>query len=144
MARRSSKSLKTSSGPDLFYHGEITFAPGKSGGLASLRESRIRTIYPGLREHHLRLTAASYFADSLSRLVEADAPAPDLFELLEKALLYLETHDPTWHLVERFERRAFHLLGLDDGQRPLAQLRHQWLSPPSAPFKLLKSGLPEA
>ncbi|GAB4248028.1 MAG: hypothetical protein OHK005_14520 [Candidatus Methylacidiphilales bacterium] len=135
------KNPTPSTQPDLFYEAEITWVHGRGDGLAQLREVQVRFVFPGLRGGFARLAAASYFAEAIARSVEHQSSVPDLFALLEKALVYLDQHEPTLHLVERFERRLFGSLGIDDGTQPLNQVRSMVFHPLPPSYGVLRQAL---
>lgn len=124
--------------PDLFYQAEFRWTAGRGAGLAHLCEFQVIHTYPGIRLSLARLAAASYFAEAITRAVDHASPDPQLYDLLAKALDFLDQRDPTWPLVERFERRLFGQLGLDDGTRPLGQLRSVAFDPMPTAFHSLQ------
>jgi DNA repair protein RecO (recombination protein O) len=97
---------------DLFYHAEVQFAAGRKSDLHSLREVRLLETWEGLRGNYARLLAASYFAELCDLLSEPDHPAPDLFDLLRRALRHLCDNSPSHRSVGFFESEACRLLGL--------------------------------
>lgn len=96
---------------DLFYHAEVQFAAGRKSDLHSLREVRLLETWEGLRGNYARLLAASYFAELCDLLSEPAHAAPDLFDLLRRALGHLCDNNPSHRSVGFFESEACRLLG---------------------------------
>lgn len=96
---------------DLFYHAEVQFAAGRKSDLHALRELKLLETWEGLRGNYARLLAASYFAELCDLLSEPAHAAPDLFDLLRRALGHLCNHDPSRRSVEFFESEACRVLG---------------------------------
>ncbi len=66
----------------------------------------------GLRSSYGRVLAATYLIKLIALVVEPHAPLPAIHDLLAKALDYLNDHDPSRALMERFELRLAEDLGL--------------------------------
>ena len=96
---------------DLFYQAEVQFAAGRKSDLHALRELKLIETWEGLRGNYARLLAASYFAELCDLLSEPGHAAPDLFDLLRRALGHLCTNDPTRRSVEFFESETCRVLG---------------------------------
>jgi DNA repair protein RecO (recombination protein O) len=96
---------------DLFYHAEVQFAAGRKSDLHALREWKLLETWEGLRGNYSRLLAASYFAELCDLLSEPAHAAPELFDLLRRALGHLCAQDPSRRSVEFFESEACRLLG---------------------------------
>lgn len=97
---------------DLFVSAEIRFARARSGDLHHLAEARWMNPRLGLRQSYGRVLAATYLVKLVQLVAEPHAPLPEIHALLAKALDYLETHEPSPALVERFELRLAEDLGL--------------------------------
>jgi DNA repair protein RecO len=96
---------------DLFYHAEVQFAAARKSDLHTLREVKLIETWEGLRGNYARLLAASYFAELCDLFTEPAHSAPELFDLLRRALGYLCGNDPSRRSVEFFESEACRLLG---------------------------------
>jgi DNA repair protein RecO len=96
---------------DLFYHAEIQFAAGRKSDLHALREVKLVETWESLRGNYARLLAASYFAELCDLLSEPAHAAPELFDLLRRALGYLCANDPSRRSVEFFEAETCRVLG---------------------------------
>ena len=87
---------------DLFYHAEIQFAAGRKSDLSALREVKLLQTWEGLRGSYARLLDASYFAELCDLLCEPSHAAPELFDLLRRALAHLCAKDLTRRSIEFF------------------------------------------
>jgi DNA repair protein RecO (recombination protein O) len=97
---------------DLFLTVDIRFTRAKSGDLHTLAEARWTNPRLGLRQSYGRVLAATYLVKLIALVVEPHAPILAIYELLTKALDYLNDHDPSRAFVERFELRLAEDLGL--------------------------------
>jgi DNA repair protein RecO len=107
---------------DLFYHAEIQFAVSRRSDLHALRELKLLGTWEGLRSSYARLLAASYFAELCDLLTEPAHAAPDLFDLLRRALGHLSAHDPSRRSVEFFEAETCRVLGFGHAGHPLGAI----------------------
>lgn len=97
---------------DLFVEADIGFTHGRNSDLHTLIEARWRNPRLGLRSSYGRVLAATYLVKLVTLVVEPHAPIPAIHDLLTKALDYLNDHDPSRGLLERFEMRLAEDLGL--------------------------------
>lgn len=116
LAKGAKKGSGTSREPlDLFYLCEIALLAPRTGELYLFKEARIRNPFLALRRDWATFSCAQYFGELVGGCVERGTPFPELYELLRKALTYLETHPPSLHLIERFERRLLEASGMKGG-----------------------------
>ena len=68
------------------------------------------------------MLAATYLVRLIEMMVEREHPLPEVHDLLQKALDYLNTHEPSKALIERFELRLAEDLGVatPDGKAAVA------------------------
>ena len=97
---------------DLFYLCEIAYTHSPNSEIGTLRDVRLLDPFLSLRRDWSVVLCAQYFADLLANLTEPHAEITEFFEIFEKGLRYLETHLPTRHLMERYERKLLELNGL--------------------------------
>jgi DNA repair protein RecO len=97
---------------DLFVSAEIRFVRSKSGDLHTLAEAEWTEPRLHLRESYNRVLAATYLIKLIEMMVEREHPLPEVHELLMKALNYLDSHEPSPALIERFELRLAEELGV--------------------------------
>ena len=101
---------------DLFVSSDIRFARSRSGDLHTLTEAVWTEPRLHLRDSYLRVLAATYLVKLIEMMVERESPLPTVHDLLRKALDYLNTHEPTQALIERFETRLAEDLGVSTPQ----------------------------
>lgn len=99
---------------DLFVSAEIALSRPTRGETWTLSEVHLEQSRPGLRREYSRVLAAAYLVRVVQGVVEPLAPVEGLYELLAKALDYLDGHSPSPELIRRFERRVAVDLGLVD------------------------------
>ncbi|VVM07243.1 DNA repair protein RecO [Methylacidimicrobium cyclopophantes] len=112
-AKRSSSPLR--SPLDLFYLCEIAVLVPRTGDLHLFQEARVKNPFLSLRRDWATFSCAQYFGELAGASVERGSPFPELYELLRKALTYLETHPPSLILLERYERRLLEASGMRGG-----------------------------
>lgn len=106
---------------DLFFSAEITLARSAKSELHSLREVVVRDPREGLRTSYARTRLASYFVELVEMTTEPDHPAPDVFDLLRRALDFLAKDEPTRRAMLHFERELSRLLGVTGVFNPDAE-----------------------
>lgn len=97
---------------DLFVTAEIRFSRARAGDLHTMAEVQWTEPRLHLRESYDRVLAATYLVKLVELMVEREHPLPEVHDLLTKALDYLNTHEPTRALIERFEMRLAEDLGV--------------------------------
>ena len=97
---------------DLFFETEISFARSHRSEIHTLREVVLRTPFEGLRKEYTRVELAAYFVELLELTVELEHPVPELFDLLHRALGYLENATPDRRALLHFENELARLLGI--------------------------------
>ena len=97
---------------DLFVTCEVTLVRSGKSDLHTLREAHLIAPRLQLRSSYPRVLAAAYFCRLVEMVAERETPLAGLHGVLALALDHLETHEPTRPLVERFENRLCHELGL--------------------------------
>lgn len=98
---------------DLFYVADLSFQPSRRSELHALREVSVRDYHRALRVDLQCLAQASYFAQLLELVTEANTPLPGLFELLTDALTALSQAPPQPITVHAFEMKLLVELGLN-------------------------------
>lgn len=108
---------------DLFFECEIQYVRSRHGELHSLQEAALLDPHEALRFDHLRVMAAGYFAELLDLVTEPEHGAPDLFDLLQRALRFLSAQPASRRAVVHFESELVRLLGITEpGTAPLQSL----------------------
>jgi len=103
---------------DLFFEAEIAFSRSARSEIHTLREAVLRNPFEGLRKDYGRVELASYFVELLDLLTEPDHPSPELYDLLRRALAYLEANTPNLKALLHFEKELARLLGVYAGDSP--------------------------
>jgi DNA repair protein RecO (recombination protein O) len=112
---------------DLFYLCELEIHPAKKGDLHILKDLTIERPRLGLRRNYLQTLAASYFVKLIDQVAEADTPLPELADLLDRGLNYLEEKDADLRALTHFEKQLGEFLGtLEPGLDPIRSLREQY------------------
>ncbi|MDD5348623.1 MAG: DNA repair protein RecO [Chthoniobacteraceae bacterium] len=97
---------------DLFFETEIAFVRSRRSEIHTLREVVLRNPFEGLRKDYARVELAAYFVELLEAATEPEHPVPELFDLLHRALAYLETAAPSRRALLHFENELARLLGI--------------------------------
>jgi DNA repair protein RecO (recombination protein O) len=97
---------------DLFFETEIAFVRSSRSEIHTLREVVLVNPFEGLRKDYGRVELASYFVELLELMTEPEAPVPELFDLLRRALGYLEGASPNRRALLHFESELARLLGI--------------------------------
>ena len=97
---------------DLFFELEIAFVRSHRSEIHTLREAVLRNPFEGLRKDYARVELAAYFVELLELLTEPEHPVPELFDLLRRALGYLENATPERRVLLHFENELARLLGI--------------------------------
>lgn len=97
---------------DLFFHCDLLLTFSRKTELHLLREVSIKTTFERIRTDYLRTSAASYFVELVESVTELDHPAPDIYQLLLRALGYLDRQKPDTRGVLFFESELCKCLGL--------------------------------
>ena len=103
---------------DLFSEGEISFTLSKKNDLHSLTEVVASPSWNLLPAHYITLLAASYFSELCDLVLEPLHPAPEIFALLRRALIFLQQQTPSRRAVEHFEKELAKALGIYDPSQP--------------------------
>ncbi len=117
---------------DLFYLCELEIHPARNGDLHILKDLTIQRPRLGLRRNYLQTLAASYFVKLIDQVAESETPLPELADLLDRGLNYLEDHDADQRAVTHFEKQLGEFLGvLEPGLDPIRCIqRHFGTIPP--------------
>jgi DNA repair protein RecO (recombination protein O) len=97
---------------DLFYRCEIGLVRSTKSELHALREAGLEEPYEQLRFDYLRTALAGYFVELLDLVTEPEHPAPDLFDLLHRALAHLNGKAASERALLHFEAELARLLGV--------------------------------
>lgn len=100
---------------DLFYREDISFALSRKGGdLHALREVTVVRAFDAAKAGHAGLYLAAYFADLAGNVTPAMHPAAEVFDLLTRALDFLQQSPASEKALTHFERELCRILGIHD------------------------------
>ena len=97
---------------DLFFAAEITFSRSSKSELHGLREVAVRDSREGLRLRYERTQMAAYFVELVEMTTEFEHAVPELYDLLRRALDYLDKGEPDRRAMLHFESQLSRLLGV--------------------------------
>jgi DNA repair protein RecO (recombination protein O) len=99
---------------DLFVRSrlDITAQDNKPGRLKRIRSADVLETFLGIRSDYIKLCAASYVSELVSRCVQEDDPAPEIFELILVILAMLEKGEGIYRALVIFESRLLKELGM--------------------------------
>jgi len=124
---------------DLFFSGEVAVQFARRGELHALREVLIHRWREGLRKNYTSTLLAAYCCQLLESSVEPEHPAPELHNLLERALDHIDATEPSRRALHHFERELSRLLGVSHPPYPADQsLRDALGSLPPSRSELLE------
>jgi DNA repair protein RecO (recombination protein O) len=126
---------------DLFFECELQFTHSKKSAVHSLREVALRNPREALRRDYLVVQLAAYFCELLELVTEAEHPAPELFDLLRRALNHLEISPATLRALLHFEAELAKMLGVHGqaGVTPAVAIGRAYHQLPSTRASLLKT-----
>ncbi len=126
---------------DLFFLADISYAPSRKSDLHALREVVLIQPFGGLRADFPRTQLAAYFVELIELVTEPEHPVPELFDLLLRALGYLDTGQANLRALLHFESELVRLLGIHGQERvsPAAAIGRAYNTLPSTRAGLLKA-----
>jgi DNA repair protein RecO (recombination protein O) len=115
---------------DLFFEADVQFLRSKRSELHTLRELALRATHDAVRQSYLRLEVGAHFVELIELTSVTDHPIPEVFDLLRRALGFLDTQEPSRRALLHFERELAKSLGLVDDAHPdpiraIAHLTHR-------------------
>lgn len=99
---------------DLFYRAEISFAHSRKGDLHTLREVSILSAFDAAKSGHAGFHLAAYFSELAGQAAPTMHPAVELYDLLARALGFLQKSPPTEKALNHFEKELCRILGVHD------------------------------
>ena len=109
---------------DLFFLCEIGFNRRTQTDLHLLMEVSLQNPFEQLRFDYPRIALGAYFVELLDLVSEAEHPVPELFDLMERALAYLNRSPATKRALTHFEEELARLLGIHSTSRTAAASLH--------------------
>ncbi len=132
---------------DLFFDVEIQWVRSRKSDLHILKEAVLREPFAGLRERYARTQLAAYFVELIELVTEPEHAAPELYDLLRRAFVYLNNGEPTPRALLHFESELVRLIGIHGqaGITPAVAIGRAFGRLPSARTALLRQlGNPRA
>ncbi len=126
---------------DLFYEAEIQVARSRKSNLHTLTEVVVQETFPGIRQKYSRTETASYFVELIELCTERDHHEPELFDLLRRALAFLNEHDSLPRVITHFEKELARIAGVhreEGGKSPAYALASLFGKLPKSRAGLLK------
>jgi DNA repair protein RecO (recombination protein O) len=96
---------------DLLHLCEIQFQPARTGDLHSLREAQLLDSFPCVRTEYARVSLGSYAIELIEKCTEPEFPLPEIFNLLERLLRFLNANPASQRALTHFEAELVRLLG---------------------------------
>lgn len=97
---------------DLFYEADIFFAPPKKGDLYQLQDITVRHRHLSSGADYPAIVMGSYFTELTDLLMEPSHPLPAIYDLLRRALAYLDSQPPSLKALSHFEGEMCRHLGI--------------------------------
>jgi len=128
---------------DLFFENELVFLPSRKSDLHTLKETEVLKSREGIRRSYTSTLAGAYYVRWIEIISEPESAIPELAELLERALDFLDEEPPTLRVVHKFEKRLAQLTGLYMEDRdPAADLAENFGSWPKQRDELYRKLTP--
>jgi DNA repair protein RecO (recombination protein O) len=99
---------------DLFFEAEIQFARSKKSELHTLREVVLKNPREGVRKNYRSVQLASYFVELVELVTEPDHAVPEIYDLLKRALDFLDANAPTKRALLHFESELTRAMGVQN------------------------------
>ena len=125
---------------DLFFDCEIEFVRSRKSELHILRDVTLKNSHENLRQEYNRVALVSYFVELIELVTEPDHPTPELYELLQRALGFLNANPSSKRALLHFESELTRLLGIQHPDLPAAiSMGRLYHGLPEARMRLLKT-----
>ena len=99
-------------GLDLFHRVEIAYVCSRKSAVHTLRE--VRLIEPFNSVGTTNLFLCGYFAELVDLVTQPGCPAPEIFDLLNRAYRHLSNNPANTRALEFFENELCRLMGIED------------------------------
>ncbi|MGC6426746.1 MAG: DNA repair protein RecO [Akkermansiaceae bacterium] len=108
---------------DLFLEAEFEWSKSSRSELQTLREVNVSDFRVSLRKSYRDSVVAAYFGQLLELVLEPNHPVPEMWDLLQRGLSYLQDRGADRRGLLHFEKEISRLLGLGQpAQTSLIQL----------------------
>lgn len=102
---------------DLLYEADLTYVRSARSELHQLREVVLHDTHEAIRLSFRRLELACYFVELIELTCEQDHPAPEILNLMRRALRFLDTNEASAKALLHFERELATDLGIHEEGR---------------------------
>lgn len=99
---------------DLFFQTEICVSFSRQGDLHALREVHVVAPFDAARAGNAGFHLAAYFSELAGMAAPAMHPAPEIFDLLARAIAYLQNSPANERALHHFERELCRISGVHD------------------------------
>lgn len=125
---------------DLFYLCDMGWRVSGKSDLHSLVEARLVTPHAAIREHYARLLFASYATELVELATEPEHPSPEIFDLLRRALGYLQEKNPDRKALTFFEQEICRATGIlpESGEGSARELMRHFHRLPDSRIELVE------
>ncbi len=126
---------------DLFFDCEIQYARSRKSELHQLREVELRETHAGMRLDYGRVALGAYFVELVELVTEPNHPAPELYDLLKRALGFLNLQPASLRALLHYESELVRLLGIQGqvGVTPAVAIGRAYQRLPRERAALLKT-----
>lgn len=97
---------------DLFLEANLDWHRSSRSELHALREVNVTDYRESLRKNYRDSVVAAYFGQLLELVLELDHPVPEMWDLLNRGLAYIQTNGADRKAFLHFEKEVSRLLGL--------------------------------
>jgi len=97
---------------DLFFECDLQWSRSRQSELHTLREVEIIDAHEAVRLDFLRVSLAAYFVELIELVTEAEHAVPEVYDLFNRALCYLNANPASQLALEHFEKELVRLLGI--------------------------------
>jgi DNA repair protein RecO (recombination protein O) len=101
---------------DFCFECEIQLARNRKSELHTLREAALVESHDGLRLDFRRVALAAYFVELVELVTEPEHAVPEIYDLLRRAVRYLNENPATARALEHFENELVRVLGIEHPQ----------------------------
>ncbi len=98
---------------DLFHECEIQVRRSRTSDLHVLSEAALVKSCEQIRYDYARLNLASYFTETIDLVTSPEHAAPDLYDLIRRALAHLDERPATKRALLHFEKELASALGVN-------------------------------
>jgi DNA repair protein RecO (recombination protein O) len=125
---------------DLFFQCEMSFSRARKSEIHTVRELVVVEPFLKIRTAYLNMLTASYFTELVEETTELEHAEPEIYDLLRRALGYLEREQATLRAIVFFEAELAKVLGMhmDKQSESARQLMESLTRAPEARVALMK------